>query len=354
MGTEDARGRPAARVVRAWNETRACADGERKEAGLQDLRMQTFLTVCDTMNFTQAARILHITQPAVSQQIHFLEEHYRTKLFVYSGKKLMLTRAGQLLRQAGLAMRNDEAMLLRMMHEETPADIRLNFGVTKTIGEYVIARPLAHFLKHHPLTSVNMEIGNTDELLTEMKEGRIQFALIEGSYDPREYETLQFANVPFVPVCSARHWFPRKPARLRDLLGERLIIREPGSGTRNLLENQMKTLDLEPDDFSSVIQVGGMHAILQLLEEDAGISFMYLSAASKKIYEGTLQEIELDDFHVNHDFTFLWEKGSVYSERYRRICLQLREEQDKLAYQRIGAGGGNGREASEGSGAFYD
>ena len=61
-----------------------------------DFRVDTFLTVCRTMNFTRAAEQLHITQPAVSQHIRALEEQYDTKLFRYQGKQLQLTESGRL------------------------------------------------------------------------------------------------------------------------------------------------------------------------------------------------------------------------------------------------------------------
>ena len=73
-----------------------------------DFRMETFLAVCQCMNFTRASEQLNITQPAVSQHIRFLEKHYNTKLFRYEGKKLMLTGAGEILRNASLTMKHDE------------------------------------------------------------------------------------------------------------------------------------------------------------------------------------------------------------------------------------------------------
>ena len=73
-----------------------------------DFRIQTFLTVCQTMNFTEAAKQLHMTQPAVSQHIHFLEKEYQATLFVYQNKRLSLTPAGTLLYKRLLTMQNDE------------------------------------------------------------------------------------------------------------------------------------------------------------------------------------------------------------------------------------------------------
>lgn len=82
-----------------------------------DFRMETFLAVCRYMNFTRAAEKLNITQPAVSQHIRFLEKHYNTKLFRYEGKKLELTEAGEILKNASLTMMHDETAMQDEMKE---------------------------------------------------------------------------------------------------------------------------------------------------------------------------------------------------------------------------------------------
>lgn len=73
-----------------------------------DFRNQTFLSVCRHMNFTRASQELHITQPAVSQHIRFLEQLYQTSLFLREGKHIRLTPAGEILLATMTQLRNDE------------------------------------------------------------------------------------------------------------------------------------------------------------------------------------------------------------------------------------------------------
>ncbi|WP_418378278.1 LysR family transcriptional regulator [Acidaminococcus sp.] len=291
-----------------------------------DHRMETFLTVCETMNFTQAAAKLHITQPAVSQHIRYLEGAYDVPLFHYKERKLMLTPEGALLYKAGLAMRNDDRELRQRLYHARAASQPIHFGVTKTIGEYVVAPPLSRFIRRHPDAAMTMKIANTEELIRGLEEGDIQFALVEGYFDPEEFEALRYDTVAFVPVTSARHEFQKTPKKLEDLFTERLILREPGSGTRRLLENQLALMGQQISDFSKRIEIGGMHAILQLLEEDMGVSFLYESAAEGPIREGRLMRIDLADFSVTHDFTFIWEKESLFGDTYREWCREMMEE----------------------------
>ena len=97
-------------------------------------------------------------------------------------------------------------------------------------------------------------------------------------------------------------------------------------GAKRLLENQLALMGRQISDFSRRIEIGGMHAILQLLEEDMGVSFLYESAAEGPIREGRLMRIDLVDFSVTHDFTFIWEKGSLFGETYRGWCREMMDE----------------------------
>lgn len=288
-----------------------------------DVRIQTFLTVCETMNYTRASEILHITQPAVSQHIHFLEEEYACRLFSYTGRKLCLTTEGKMLQHMAIVVQNDDALLKKQLAEKKITEIPIHFGVTMTIGEYVIAKPLSRFLLRYPNADVHMMIGNTEKLIAGLKSGELHFALMEGYFDKKDFDSLTYAMVPFIPVCSVKHFFAQKPRILQDLTGERLLLREPGSGTRDVLEKQLAVMGMEVENFASIIEIGGMHAILQMLEEDAGISFLYKAAAETLIQKGILQEISLQDFEVKHDFAFIWEKGSSYKEMYEKVFFEL-------------------------------
>ena len=130
-----------------------------------DFRVNTFLAVCQTLNFTQASKELGLTQPAVSQHIKLLENFYHTRLFHYENKKLTLTAAGQLLLERFTTMQNDENALLEELSSQDTGIETLSLGVTMTIGEYAIISPLAKFLKEHPNLNINLRFGNTQQLL---------------------------------------------------------------------------------------------------------------------------------------------------------------------------------------------
>lgn len=130
-----------------------------------DFRLDTFLEVCRWMNFTKAAQALHITQPAVSQHIRYLEQLYGVRLFDYQGKRPVLTEAGQTLLSAATTMKHDTLVLQERMQTLGKGHRSLLFGVTLTIGDFVAPVPLAHYLRQNPEADVRLSVANTHELL---------------------------------------------------------------------------------------------------------------------------------------------------------------------------------------------
>lgn len=288
-----------------------------------DFRMETFLTVCKYMNFTHAADALNLTQPAVSQHIKYLENKYGSELFVREKKKLILTPAGEILRSALETMRNDENTIKKRMQESLLGKKVLNFGVTMTIGEYAIVPSLTKFIKKHTDTDFNIRYANTQTLLSYLYEGSIDFAIVEGYFKRDNYNTRIFKKEEYIAVCSREHKFNKPIKCLRDLESEKLIIREQGSGTRAILTKTLTLNNMSTSDFSNLIEVENIHTIVSLLCADCGISFLYKAAVEEEIEKGTLMEIPLDDFKITHDFTFIWNKDSIFSNEYEKIFEEL-------------------------------
>ncbi len=290
---------------------------------LFDQKILTFLKVYECCGITRAAHALNLTQPAVTNQIKELESELKVRLFEKHGRGLAPTDRASLLYRRCLVMKNDADRLYADLKDFNSSVKTYNFGATMTVGEYVIPQPLARMLKANPSVRANLEIGNTDMLIGGLKRGDIDFALIEGSVSPENLEIRRFASVPFIGVCNKEHLFAKEHLQLSDLLDECLVCREHGSGTRNILESRLMQDNLKIGSFKETIIVRGMHAILLMLKEDLGISFMYEPAAQEFIEEGILKQIEIENFSIKHDFSFVWLKNSIYSSQYDEFFRTL-------------------------------
>lgn len=283
-----------------------------------DFRMETFLTVCQCMNFTRASEKLNITQPAVSQHIRFLEKHYNTKLFRYEGKKLKLTGAGEILRNASLTMKHDE---LSIQDEMLKADDEkeLRFGATRTVGDALMGQILEEYLRKYPEAKIHMEVDNTRDLLQRLDQGEIDFALVEGFFKKSEYESQVYSVENYIAVCSPDYQLSEDPISVENLFRERLLLRESGSGTREVLERYLNSKNLSTEDFRKVMEVGSLQTIKELTKAGCGITFLYEVAVRRELAEGVLKRIPLRDFHISHEFAFIWRRGSIYADRYREL-----------------------------------
>ena len=283
-----------------------------------DYRARTFLEVYRLRSYTHAADALHITQPAVSQHIRQLEHHYGCALFTKAGRGIEPTEAGEFLYRALDVMENDDARLRSELDALASVDaVRspLRFGCTRTVADFVAPRLLAEHLARHPDERILMRTGNTSELVALIDQGDIDFALVEGSFDRKAFDSAVFSHEPYIAVAGEA----LAPARLEDLLDRRLILREPGSGTREILERYLAVRNLSVDDFAGAIEVASIPAIKACVRAGAGISFLYRVAVEEELRCGELHDVTPDDVSIEHDFALIWQRGSRYAESYRAL-----------------------------------
>lgn len=265
-----------------------------------DYRMYTFLTLCETMNYTLAAQKLHITQPAVTQHIRALEEHYGCKLFRYDGKKLSKTPQGELLERSGNAMRYQESRTRSTMLQDGMR--HLSIGATKSIGEFVIPGQLGRFLED-PNHTLRVEVDNTEKILALIDKGELDFALIEGFFNKTQYDSRLYRKEPFVGLCSTIHPFAGKTIALSDLFPENLFLREEGSGTRKILEDVLAEYNHTVGDFSRVTCISNFGLLEQLVSAGLGITFAYAAIAENN---PCLTRFSVEDWDIYREFNYVY------------------------------------------------
>ena len=290
--------------------------------------MDTFLALCRTMNYTRAAEELNITQPAVTQHIQYLQRHYGVKLFQYRDKHLFLTEAGAALRSAALTMEHDERELMEQLPLLQKGMQHLRLGATLTVGEYALPPHLGRYMKRHPDVALHLVVGSTRRLLEGLNRGELDAAVVEGYFAKREYDAIRWSMEPYVCVCAAGSAL-EGPMELEDLFTQTLILRDPESGTREILERALLERNFQLSDFRRVVEINDLTVIKQLVEQNCGITFLYRRAVERELEEGQLRQVFLRGWEVQHEFTFLWRKGSVFEQNYRRLYAQLCQNQEE-------------------------
>lgn len=295
--------------------------------------METFLTVCKYLNYTKAAQELNLTQPAVSQHIRYLENFYQVQLFYHTGKKVELTRAGELLRNSALTFKHDEIYLSRMLQDTAKNTRNFAFGATLSVAEFMLPPDLKRLICAYPQSHIRMEVANTRELLSKLDAGKLDFAVVEGEFPREEYEFLLYRKEPYIPVASRKKAEQYRNAEFRELLSERLILREPGSGTREILEQELRRRGMTTDDFLQITELGNIGAIQAMLRADLGISFFYQATLTER--ETQLVPIALKDFSLEHEVMFIFRKNSSFRKDYEEIYAFLTNRSLRREKRRI-------------------
>ena len=290
-----------------------------------DFRHETFLMLCSCGSFTKAAEQLHVTQPAVSQHIKYLEEYYGCKLIDTSNRKIRITQQGLRLKEFATTIYSDSQHFKGNIRTFKSEEIHFSFGATLSIGEYVMPTILSRLLAAFPAITFQMTVANTKTLLEQLNQGELDFILVEGLFDKMQYDTTLFRIENFIPVCSPQAEFATQAVRFESLRNNRLILRESGSGTREIFEHILLDRNYSLNMFDRIIEVGNMAAIKQMVSKDLGITFLFEVAAKKEIASGELSKINIVDFSEQREFNFVTLKDSFFREQYMRIFQLLNQ-----------------------------
>lgn len=237
-----------------------------------DHRTETFMTVCEVMNYREAAQRLHITQPAVTQHIQYLEREYGCRLFYYENRHLTKTQEAVLLEDHIRAIRQRETFLREKLKNSGIRELKI--GATKTIGDYVILDQIHQFLSQ-PATSLTLIVDNTEHLLNLLEQNKLDFAIIEGYFDKKRFDSQLYRKEPFVGICRRDHPFAGREVSMEELLAETIIHREEGSGTRAILDEKLHVYNESLMDFHRHICISSFKLILDLVKAGYGVSFVY-------------------------------------------------------------------------------
>ena len=273
-----------------------------------DFRLESFLCVCDTMNYRKSAQMLHITQPAITQHIHYLEAKFGCKLFVYENRLLKKTHQGRILEQYARTMLAQEERLLRQLGDSRIQS--LSIGATKTIGERVIGEYVERFLRH-PEHELSLTVDSTQNLLELIDRSALDFALIEGSFPKEKYGHRLFSRERFVGICAPEHPFAGRGVALPELLNETLICREQGSGTRAILENLLTEYNESISHFRRHVTISNFSVILELVQKNLGVSFVFEILARSS----GLATFSLEGTNIQREFNFIYQKNSGNEEK---------------------------------------
>lgn len=266
-------------------------------------QLNVFLTAAESLNFTEAARLLNMTQPSVSQHVQTLEQHFQTPLFVRSGRQLSLTDAGLALvplarQMVRLSVRIDETMA--SLNGSVYGHLRI--GCSTTSGKYILPLLLSPFLRRHPGVQATCQVSSQQRALEDLCDGRVHLALAcphECARRDVEYRLL-FTDPLVLLVPDNHRWARRRRVDPHELREERVIMREEGSGTYEAVSRGLRGAGLEIDDLNVILTLGNSEAIALAVQEGVGVGFVSQFVAERMVKEG-VQTVALRGVALHQD-----------------------------------------------------
>lgn len=285
---------------------------------LNDLAI--FLVACETKNFSQAGRQLHLSQPAISQTINNLEKHFEAKLFARKGRSVDLTDIGQAIRP----MAQELVSAARRM-EESVSSLQgevvgeFEIGCSTASGKYLLPNLIARFRRIFPLVRINVLVTSRDSVIKKLVSGAVSMGISSRLVEHRDLEYKNFFSDEVILIAPADHrWAGYRRVYPDDLLEEPMILREESSGTIEVLKAGLLKQDISFDMLNVTMGLGNAEAIEMAVEEGIGVAFVSRLAAARGIELGRIVEVEVEGMKLYR---------KIYLARNQRIPITLAQSE---------------------------
>ncbi len=265
--------------------------------------LRLFDAVARAGSVTRAADLVHVSQPAISKALGQLERGLGVVLFERRARGMRLTEAGTVLAEQaralfGLARTTEEEMrAFRGLQRGT-----LRVGASTTIGAYVIPPILAQFARKYPDVEMRLMIGNTGEIARRLSAYDLDVALVEGPVtDPRLVAEPWREDVLEL-IAPRAHPLVGRRVTWSDLEAEVFLLREPGSGTREVVVRGLAAAGFTP---RRTVELGSTEAITRSVAAGLGVGFVSHAAAAEQLVLGTVPTLRIPGFHLARTFSRL-------------------------------------------------
>ena len=292
-------------------------------------RLRTFALAAEELNFTQTARMLHLSQPAVSQQIRELEDSLGVALFERRGRGLALTPAGERLKPLAMTLLKDAENLKEALGEfrGVPQGV-LRIGAGTTLGIYLLPYALGTFSRAYPAIRASLRITETDGLLRAMRDGEIDLALIEEDLSPGRifgWEKVPLLDDELVLIAAADHpWATRRMISLPELEGQAFIMRQPQAPARQLIHDRLAEAGFDPQRLAVRFELGHTEGIKRSVMAGLGLGFVSRYAIADELKAGTLVEVRIQDFGIGRTLWLIRPSEDKLPAHSQRFCDVLK------------------------------
>lgn len=275
-------------------------------------KLRTLLAVADHQNFTKAAQVLALTQPAVSHHISQLEEEFGVTLFIRGKGGLKLTSEGEIVIKYARRMVALYDKLQADLADNERKSVTFRVGITHTAESNITAEVLAKFSGENEGFSITIITDTIKNLYTMLENYELDLAIVEGNTHETSFSSLVLDTDYLVCVISPSHPLCRNAMiSLDQLRKQKMILRLPTSATRILFDSTLRSLNDSPENYNIVMEVDNIATIKDLVRKNLGVSVLAKSACARELRKGQLIALPIENLSMvretrmvyNRDFT---------------------------------------------------
>lgn len=272
--------------------------------------LQTFIHVIRLGNFSEVAKKLSISQPAVSFQIQKLERDLGVRLIERGKKRVSMTEAGKLVFQfAESVHKEEESLLARVDKIRDQVSGELSAVASTIPGEFVLPALLAEFTRLHPAVNARLTISDSVNVVNGVLEGNYEVGFCGILPGSEELTATKIAQDDIVLIVPAAHHFARRSAiSPNELSGESFIFREATSGTQQNVRSMLSRAGVDTSQCLTHLVLGSTQAVISAVENGAGIAFVSNLATKKSVELGLIREIPVNELMPKRDFFLVYRR----------------------------------------------
>ena len=304
-----------------------------------DPKLETLLHVAEVGSFTQAAKILSLTQPAVIQHIKQLEKELGIRIFNRSEGQLHLTTEGELVLGYAKRVRMLYQNLQQSLSDYKSQAKRLSVGITHTAESNLIAEVLAQYCSEHPGVRLTILTDTISNLYNKLKTYEIDIAVVEGKvYDASLNSILIDTDCLVLAVANESPLARKSSVTLDELKKENLILRLPSSGTRNLFVSHLESNGMSIDEFNIILEVDNIATIKDLIRRGFGVSILAKSACYDEASKGKMRLLPVENLGMIREINLVYTPDFEHVSMLRDIA---RIYEESLRFRRSGTQNAN-------------
>ena len=296
-----------------------------------DVKLLTLLKVYELGNYTRAAEKLSLTQPAVSQHIKQIERELGTVVFDRSGGKIRPTPEGTLVIQYAERVVSLYENLQRALEDKRKSIDRLRVGITHTSESNIVTEVLAQYAEQFDNMKITIQTDTISNLYEMLKTYKIDIAIVEGAVADPSINSVMLDTDSLVLCVSNEHPLAKRSlVTIEELKKEKMILRLPSSGTRNLFAANLESRNLSLEDFNVTLEVDNIATIKDLVRRNYGVSILARSACMDELKKGKITVLPIENLSMIREVNILYHHTFKHAEILQDIVRIYNETAKKL------------------------